>query len=101
MPKGTMGCSNQVKCCCLAVEALEALAIHLVKEILFAGSHIVDEMLRESLLLGERLRLAHGAFRHFDIAAALGGDGPHECSGVVLDLLFHDVVHLAAPRITG
>src|SRR5215467_8922987 len=45
----------------LSVEALETLAIHLMKKVLVAGGNVVDEVLREGLLLGKRLRLAHRA----------------------------------------
>jgi len=46
-------------------------------------------------------RLAHCAFRHFDVAAALGYKGTHEGGGVVLDLFLHHVIHLAAKHADG
>ena len=80
----------------LAIEALEALAVQLVEEILFAWGDVLDQLLVERLLVCEGFRLAHGALGQFYVASALGDYGAHQGCGVVLHFLFHDVVHLAA-----
>ena len=80
------------------VEALDGFALHLFQQVLFVGRDVVDQLLRKRFLLGKRLRLAHRALGHFDVAAALGNHGTHQRGGVILHLLFHDVVHLAAAQ---
>src|SRR5258708_19272149 len=45
----------------LTVEALEGFALHLPEKIGLAGGDVVDQVLRENFLLGERLRLDHSA----------------------------------------
>ncbi len=90
--------ADEIQSDLLAVEALEALAIDLPEEIVLAGGNVVDQMLRESFLIGEGLGLAHGAFGHFDIAAAPGDDGTHEGGRVVLDLLLHHVIEFDRRR---
>ncbi len=80
----------------MAVKALEGFAFHLAKEIVFAGSDVVDEMLRQRFLLGERLGLANCALCDLDIATALGGDRAHQSGSVIFQLFLHHVVDLAA-----
>ncbi len=82
----------------LSVEALEAFAVDLAEEIFFAGGHVVDQVLRESFLLGEGFGFEHRAFGDFDVAAAPGGDGAHEGGGIVLDFALHLVVGLDLGR---
>ncbi len=78
----------------LAVEALEAFAVDLAEEIVFAGGDVVDQVLRKGFLVGEGLGFAHGAFGELDVAAAPGNDRTHQGGGIVLDLLLHLVVGL-------
>ena len=82
----------------LPVETFDGFALHLLQQVLLAGRHVVNQLLGERFLVGKGLRLAHRALGHFDIASALGDHGAHQRGGVILHLLFHDVVHLAAAQ---
>ncbi len=47
--------AGQIERMRFSVEALEGLALHLAEQVVWTRSDVVDEMLRECLLLGERL----------------------------------------------
>jgi hypothetical protein len=53
-------------------------------------------MIVERFLVGERLTLADGLLGERAIAPALGHDAAQRGGRVVLDLLLHDGIHLAA-----
>src|SRR5579859_6618524 len=52
----------------LAVEPPKTFAVDLAKEVIFTRGNIFDQMLRQRLLIGERLRLPDRALSDFDVA---------------------------------
>ncbi len=81
-----------------SVEAFESFSLHLAKEVFGTRGNVVDEMAGERFLLGEGLRLAHGALGTFDVASALGCEGAHEGGSVILDFAIHLIVGLDLHR---
>ncbi len=82
----------------LPIESLKALAIDLPEKIVLARGHVIDQVLRERFLLGERLRLEHSAFSGLDIAPAFRRDRAHESRSIILDFALHLVVNLGRER---
>src|SRR6266567_2408923 len=76
----------------LSVEALEILSLHLAEKLFRSRCDIVDEVPSERFLFREGFGLAHGTLGSFNAASALGGDGTHESSRVILDFPAHLVV---------
>ena len=87
---------NQIQRCGFSIEAFETLALKILKQLLFTRRNVIDKLLRERLLIRKRFRLPHRALRHLNVAAALRDDRAHQGGRVILDFLFHNIIHLAA-----
>ena len=66
------------------------------EQIALVGRDQLDQVLVERLALGERLAFAHGLLGQRAVAAALACDAAQIGGRIVLHLLLHDGVHLAA-----
>ena len=94
--KGSHRLAHQVQSFSLAIESLDGFSLHLLEQVFFTGSDVVDELLRQRLLFGERFGLAYRGFGDLNVPAALGNHRTHQRGGIVLNFFFHYVVHLAA-----
>ena len=79
-----------------AVEARHRAAVELRQQLALVRRDQIDQVLIERLPLGEGLALAHRRFGQRAVAPALGRDAAQVGGGVVLHLLLHHRVHLAA-----
>ena len=59
------------------IESLDGFSLHLFEQVFFTGSDVVDQLLRQGLLFGERFGLPYGGFGDLNIAAALGNNRTH------------------------
>ena len=89
-----MGWPESLRVTSWPLKRLKLLPVDLAEEIVLAGGHVVDQVLRQRFLFGEGLGFEHGAFGDLDVAAAPGGDRAHEGGGIILDFALHLVVGL-------
>ena len=65
---------NQIQRCSFTIEAFETFASQILEQLLFTRRNVIDELLRERLLIRKRFRLSHRALRNLNIAPAFGDD---------------------------
>src|ERR1700730_5958789 len=74
----TNGLANQIEGNRPAVESFYLLALQLFEKVVRAWRHVVNQFLRQRFLIGKRLRLTHGGFGDFHIAASFPYHRSHE-----------------------
>src|SRR5579883_541778 len=92
------GYGAQMKHLFRSVPARDFTSVELLEELLLIGGDDLDQMVVERFFFGESFRVAHGLFGKLAVAPAPGGETAQQRGGIVLDLLAHDVIHLASQK---